>query len=53
MISDELSQRRFEDFQYFLKHVKTQEETGNFLSFYTNKVFLCDVHGFVHNILLS
>ena len=36
---EETSKRRFRDFQYFIKHVKNgQEETENFLSFYSNKV---------------
>ena len=41
MSGEKLSQGRFEDFKYFMKHVKTgQEETENFLSFYSNSVLL-------------
>jgi len=43
MKGEEISQGLFEDFQYFMKHVNNgQEETENFLSFYSNKAVMMD-----------
>jgi len=43
MKGEQLSQGLFEDFQYFMKHVNSgQEETENFLSFYSNKAVMMD-----------
>ena len=41
MTGKKISQKQFQEFQIFMKHVKAgQEETKNFLSFYSNKVLL-------------
>ena len=39
MSGEKISQKQFQEFQFFMKHVKAgQEETKNFLSFYSKKV---------------